>query len=145
MLWMALRVQKPSKRMDFAGGKCYKSMLKQGFHMPETCNSLGCKGTVPSELESEHLCLLHFTLNLERDCAEMRRETALGVVNPERQAEMIQSVVERGEKLASVAVSGLHLTDEIKARVLSTFLTLMNFRENFERATSRAMARTVLH
>jgi len=41
------------------------------------------------------------------------------------------------EKLARVATSGLHLTDDLKARVLSTFLTLMNLRENLDRAAMR--------
>jgi hypothetical protein len=31
----------------------------------------------------------------------------------------------------------LHLTDDLKARVLSTFLTLMNLRENLDRASMR--------
>ena len=44
---------------------------------------------------------------------------------------------ENGEKLARVATSGLHLTDDLKARVLSTFLTLMNLRENLDRAAMR--------
>ncbi|MGH9774078.1 MAG: hypothetical protein ACRD50_03920 [Candidatus Acidiferrales bacterium] len=105
--------------------------------MPENCSAPGCKLEIPSELETEHLCLLHFTLYLEQDCGQMRRETALGLAGRERREEMIHSVVERGEKLARVATSGIRLSDEIKARVLSTFLTLMNFRENFDRSAAR--------
>ena len=33
---------------------------------------------VPAALESQSLCVLHFTLALEKDCADMRRETVLG-------------------------------------------------------------------
>jgi hypothetical protein len=36
-----------------------------------------------------------------------------------------------------VATSGFPMTDEIKARVLSTLLTLMNCRENMDRAAMR--------
>ena len=42
-----------------------------------------------------------------------------------------------GEMLARSATSGLHLADEMKARILNTFLTLMNLRENLDRAALR--------
>jgi hypothetical protein len=92
---------------------------------------------VPAALESEKLCVLHFTANIEKDCAEMRRETVLGRTPHERQVEIIQYIAGRGELLARTATSGLHLPDEIKARILSTFLTLMNLRENLDRASLR--------
>jgi len=56
----------------------------------------------------------------------MRRETALGNAPQERQREIMKFITENGECLARVATSGLHLTDDLKARILSTFLTLMN-------------------
>ena len=34
--------------------------------------------SVPAALENEKLCILHFTMEIERRCAEMRRETAIG-------------------------------------------------------------------
>jgi hypothetical protein len=47
--------------------------------------------------------------------------------------------------LARVSTSGLHLPDELKARVLNTFLTLMNLRESLDRAALRMVpGRTVL-
>jgi hypothetical protein len=99
---------------------------------------------VPPDLESESLCLLHFTVALEQDCAQLRREATQVFASKERNAEILLSVAERGEKLARVATSGIHLTDEMKARILNTFLTLMNFRENFDRAASRqATARII--
>lgn len=105
--------------------------------MTELCHISGCKHDVPAALAEQKLCVLHFTLSLEASCAEMRRETALGNTPHERQREIMKFITEHGEKLARVATSGLHLTDDLKARVLSTFLTLMNLRENLDRAAMR--------
>lgn len=105
--------------------------------MPEACSSKGCKGSVPAGLADEHLCTLHFTLFIEQECAEMRRETALGNANHDRQLEFIRKIAARGEALVHVATSGFPMSDEIKARVLSTLLTLMNCRENIDRAAMR--------
>ena len=92
---------------------------------------------MPAALAEQKLCVLHFTLSLESSCAEMRRETALGNTPHERQRQIMSFITEHGEKMARVATSGLHLTDDLKARVLSTFLTLMNLRENLDRAAMR--------
>src|SRR5258706_15745678 len=46
-------------------------------------------------------------------------------------------LTDNGERLARVATSGMSLTDDLKARILSTFLTLMNLRENLDRASMR--------
>jgi hypothetical protein len=105
--------------------------------MPSACSQPGCKSMVPGELESTKLCVMHFTLGVEQACAEMRRETVLGRTPHERQVEIIHYVADRGELLARTATSGMHLTDELKARILNTFLTLMNLRENLDRAALR--------
>ncbi len=105
--------------------------------MPSSCATIGCKSAVPPELESERLCLLHFTLSLEQSCAEMRRETVLGKASHERQAEIIGYIREQGKMLAGIATSGIRLPDEMKARILNSFLTLMNLRENLDRAALR--------
>src|ERR1044071_1923204 len=102
------------------------------------CTAAGCKLSVPAVLEAEKLCVLHFTLGIEQSCSEMRRETVMGRTPHERQVEIIQFIAGRGEILARTATSGLHLPDELKARVLNTFLTLMNLRENLDRAALRA-------
>jgi len=80
---------------------------------------------------------MHFTLTIEQACAEMRRETVLGRAPHERQVEIIHYIAEHGEMLARAATSGMHLSDELKARILNTFLTLMNLRENLDRSALR--------
>jgi hypothetical protein len=102
-----------------------------------SCSTPGCKMSVPAALETEKLCILHFTMEIERRCAEMRRETAVGRTTRDRQVEIITYIGGRGELLARTATSGLHLPDETKARILNTFLTLMNLRENLDRAALR--------
>jgi hypothetical protein len=102
------------------------------------CKAVGCKYSAPPALAEQQLCVLHFTLSLEANCAAMRRETALGNAPQERQREIMGFITENGERLARVATSGLHLTDDLKARILSTFLTLMNLRENLDRASMRS-------
>ena len=70
----------------------------------------------------------------------MRRETALAKTSHERQMEFMNKIGGRGETLVHVATSGFPMSDEIKARILSTLLTLMNCRENLDRAAMRQSA-----
>ena len=92
---------------------------------------------MPAALEPVRLCMLHFTLKVENDCAQMRRETVYGKTPHARQVEIIRFIADHGEMLARASTSGLHLADEMKARILNTFLTLMNLRENLDRAALR--------
>jgi hypothetical protein len=108
-----------------------------GAAVPEICNAKGCKVSVPPGLNAERQCLLHYTLGIEQECAEMRRESALGKNSHERQTELMQKIASHGEVLIHVATSGFPMSDEIKARILSTLLTLMNTRENLDRAAMR--------
>ena len=105
--------------------------------MPGPCSTPGCKSEVPSALDSERLCVLHFTMSVEQACSDMRHETVLGNASHARQLEIIGYIADHGEMLARVATSGLHLSNEMKGRVLSTFLTLINLRENLDRASLR--------
>lgn len=105
--------------------------------MTKPCSATGCKASVPSALDSRGLCVHHYVLEVEKICAEMRRETVLGRAPNERQVEIIKYIGEQGELLARAATSGLHLADEMKARLLNTFLTLINLRENLDRAMLR--------
>jgi hypothetical protein len=80
---------------------------------------------------------MHFTLVIEDECATMRREVAHRISDQERQLEFGIRIADRGEVLVRVATSGYPMTDEIKARVLSTLLSLMNCRESIGRAADR--------
>jgi hypothetical protein len=102
-----------------------------------SCSANGCKGQVPAALEPAHLCVVHFTLKVEQECGQMRRETVYGKTPHGRQVEIIRYIGEQGEMLARAATSGLPLADDVKARILNTFLTLMNLRENLDRAALR--------
>jgi hypothetical protein len=108
--------------------------------MPDGCSAKGCKNTVPAGLAAEHMCVLHFTLFVEQECAEMRRETALGTASHDHQQEFMERIAGRGEALVNTATSGFPMSDELKARILSTLLTLMNCRENMDRAAMRQSA-----
>ena len=126
--------------LDFRGEEWLPFLLVQiARTMAMPCKVTGCKNDSPPALaEQQQVCVLHFTLSIEGSCAEMRRETALGNAPHERQREIMRFITESGERLARVATSGLHLTDDLKARILSTFLTLMNLRENLDRSNMRS-------
>src|ERR1700691_1003028 len=98
--------------------------------MSEPCSAKGCKAVVPANLDAQGMCILHFTLFIEQECSEMRRETALGHTAHERLTACFSKIQDRGDMLVQVATSGFGMSDEIKARILSTLLTLMNCREN---------------
>jgi hypothetical protein len=110
--------------------------------MTEFCQNLsclpGCHTPVPHELEDERLCVLHYILSVERACSGMRRETVVGGSNPARQSEIGSYVRNTAEKLSHVAVVSPPLSDEMKKRVLTTFLTLMNLRESLDRSARRS-------
>jgi hypothetical protein len=97
----------------------------------------GCHTPVPAELETEKLCVLHFLLSIEHTCASLRRETVIGGSSVMRQFEITAHVKGTAEKLSHVAVISPPLTDEMKMRVLTTFLTLMNLHESLDRSTKR--------
>ena len=108
--------------------------------MGVACQIRNCKGMVPAELEAQRMCVSHFTLEVERLCGEMRVETVRGAASLERRDAITGYIREQGNLLARIATGDARLPDELKARILSTFLTLMNLRENMERAASRAGA-----
>ena len=105
--------------------------------MELACRIVGCKSAVPSELTQENFCPLHFTVSVEQKCADLRRETVGSAPDEGRQAEIVRYLGEAGKTLAGVATGNQRLPDELKARILNTFLTLMNLRENMDRAAAR--------
>ncbi|HEV8383646.1 MAG TPA: hypothetical protein VGQ11_02160 [Candidatus Acidoferrales bacterium] len=106
------------------------------------CRIAGCKAAVPAELAREHLCAQHFTVSVEQRCAELRRETVGTAPDEGRRAEIVRYLGETGQTLAKLATGNQRLPDEQKARILNTFLTLMNLRENMDRAAARTKTQT---
>ena len=102
---------------------------------------VGCQAPVPTELETEGLCVLHFLLCTERACSEMRRETAAGGLFFARRGQIETYVATSAMKLACVGTGNLRVSDEMKRRVLTTFLTLMILRENLDRDKSLLVPR----
>ena len=102
-----------------------------------SCQVEGCKFEVPAALIDSALCVHHYLLWLDGNCAAMRRETASGA-STERHDQIAAFVREHGERLSHVATGGHRLSDDMKSRVLNEFLSLMNLRENLERAVERA-------
>ena len=94
-----------------------------------------CDAPVPAELKPVGFCVSHFTLSVERTCDEMHRQIALRQANAARRAEVATYMGECALLLAPV-VSILRLSDELRRWMLFTFFSLMNLRENLERATS---------
>jgi hypothetical protein len=108
-------------------------MANLGEH--QVCSSR-CKAPVPAELKLVGLCVSHFTSNIERTCSEMHRQIALDLITAERQTEVANYIGECALLIARLATN-LCLSDDLKRRILSTFLSLMNLRETLEHATSR--------
>src|SRR5208282_610495 len=79
---------------------------RTGTGMSKECKSKGCKAPMAPGLVDEGLCLLHYTLHIEDECAAVRRETALGNTGHERQVELFRQIADRGEILVGVATSG---------------------------------------
>jgi hypothetical protein len=96
-----------------------------------------CNAPVPAELHAESLCLPHFVLSVEQTCAEMRREAAMDKPSPARRMEIQAYIKATALKLSDVTTGGTRLSDELKKRVLTNFLTLMNLQESVDRAVSR--------
>jgi hypothetical protein len=93
-----------------------------------------CNSPVPPELDTAGLCVSHFTFNVEKACADMHRQIAMRGVSAARQAEIAVYLAECSLMLARIT-SSLSLSDQLKRRVLSTFLCLMNLRETLERSS----------
>ena len=99
----------------------------------------GCRSTVPEELESQNVCVQHFLLSIENECHLMRREAATGLASIGRRREINGYVKSTAMKLSEVATSNTRLSDEMKKKVLTAFLTLMNLQESVERSRTRPL------
>ena len=105
------------------------------------CCTPGCGTLVPAELETEGFCVPHFLASAEKACAEIRREAAAGESSAARRAEFETYVAASAMKLALNGTGSSRLSDEIKKRLLTTFLTLMILRENLDRPVNPFLPR----
>jgi hypothetical protein len=105
------------------------------------CCTPGCGTLVPVEVETEGLCVPHFLSAAEMTCTEIRREAAAGMSSPARLAEFGAYVAASAMKLALIGTGSSRLSDEIKKRILTTFLTLMILRENLDRPANPFLPR----
>jgi hypothetical protein len=105
------------------------------------CCTRGCGTLVPAQLEAEGLCVPHFLLSAEEACTEIRHETAADGSSDARRAEIESYLAASAVKLAHLGTGSVRLSDEVKKRVLTTFLTLMILRENLDRAANRFVPR----
>src|ERR1700722_6646858 len=97
----------------------------------------GCKASVPRELEAEQICVQHFMFDIESACAVMRREAAMEGASTTRRREIEDYVKSTALKLSDVATGSARLSDDLKKRVLTTMLTLMNLQESLDRSAAR--------
>lgn len=105
------------------------------------CCTPGCGTLVPVELETEGLCVPHFLSSAEKACAEIRREAAAVESRVARRAEFGAYVAASAMKLALIGTGSSRISDEIKKRVLTTFLMLMILRENLDRPANPFLPR----
>ena len=101
----------------------------------QKCCFPGCGFEVPTELGSDLLCVAHFLLDAESVCTGYRRETIPGGADAPRRIEIQNYVAASAMKLARLGTGSARLSDEMKKRILTTFLTLMILRENVDRTS----------
>jgi hypothetical protein len=94
-----------------------------------------CKTPVPQELKSVGRCVPHFIASVEQACAQMHRELVVRGTDPDREAAVASYISECAQLLARVS-SNLRLSDDLKPRILTSFLCLMNLREKLDRVRS---------
>jgi len=101
----------------------------------QACRS-GCDAPVPAALTPENYCVHHFIVDIEDACSSMRREVSMERATVARRTEIDQYAKGTAAKLSAVAM-GTRLSDDLKKRILNTFLTLMNLQESVERSVTR--------
>ena len=101
----------------------------------QQCSYCRCETPVPPELKAVGRCVAHFIASVEEACAHIHREMVLRGADVERQAAVASYMSESAQLLAQVS-SNLRLSDDLKPRILSSFLCLMNLRERLDRVRS---------
>lgn len=108
------------------------------------CQYPQCRGSVPSVLEREALCPLHFIRKIEARCQDIRREALRGPLPVDRRSEINEYLYAQAIILAQIATSGERLPDDTRPCLLSVFLTLINVCEKVARASRDESADAIL-
>ena len=111
--------------------RAYRPMTKTS---QDTYCLRDCKAAVPPELSAENVCVHHFILSIEYACSDVRREMAVG--SSTAGSLKIQTYIKSTAiKLSEVATGKTRLSDDLKKRVLSNLLALMNLQESVNRSS----------
>lgn len=101
--------------------------------MLATCIHPLCSGPVPTVLETEKLCPLHFLRKVEQSCGQIHREILGGGLEARKQAEINEFLASQALTLAHLVTSGTRLADDARPCILNAFLTLINLCERVAR------------
>jgi len=115
----------------FGRSRCSDTRQAQNQHIIYC--PLGCKRAIPLELRTENLCVLHFIQSIEQGCSIMRREVSIEKVSAARTLEIQSYIKSTAMKLSEIATGGTPLSDELKNRILTNLLAMMNLRDSVDR------------
>jgi hypothetical protein len=101
----------------------------------------GCEAVVPPEIRGENLCVLHFVQRIEQACNDMRRKMSMEEMSVVRILEIRAYIKSTAIKLSEVATGKTRLSDDLKNRILTNLLALMNLQEGVTRSHGASIKR----
>jgi Protein of unknown function (DUF2934) len=101
----------------------------------------GCEAVVPPEIRGESLCVLHFVQSIEQACNDVRREMSMEEMSIVRVLEIRAYIKSTAMKLSEIATGKIRLSDDLKNRVLTNLLALMNLQEGVARCQGTPIKR----
>lgn len=89
---------------------------------------------MPPEIRAESLCFLHFVQSIEQACNDVRREMSMEEKSSVRILEIRAYIKSTAMKLSEIATGKTRLSGDLKNRILSNLLGLMNLQEVIARS-----------